>query len=70
MPHESVKQGSTVVQSVTFVKPFLLILKLLEIILIKVLVKMVFRLLPCWVYLKKKIEPKCHNGQYGKYCIF
>lgn len=47
MPRESVKQGSAVVQTVTFVKPFLLILKLLEIIIIiKVLVKMVFRLLP------------------------
>lgn len=46
MPRESVKQGSAVVQTVIFVKPFLLILKLLEIIIIKVLVKMVFRLLP------------------------
>lgn len=38
------KQGSAVVPTVIFVKPFLLILNLLEII--KVLVKMVFRLLP------------------------
>lgn len=51
MPCESVKQGSAVIQTVIFVKPFLLTLKLLEIILIKVLVKMVFRLLPCRVYL-------------------
>lgn len=64
MPRESVKQGSAVVQTVIFVKPFLLTLKSLEII--KVLVKMVFRLLLCWVYLKNKFEPKCHNGQYGK----
>lgn len=65
MPHESVKQGSTVVQSVIFVKTFLLILKLLEIILINVLVKIIFRLLPCWVYLKINLSQNVIMGNMG-----
>lgn len=70
MPRESVKQDSVVVQTVTFVKPFLLILKLLEIILIKVLVKMVFRLLPCWVYLKINLSQNVTMGSMGSTASF
>lgn len=65
MPRESVKQGSAVVQTVIFVKPFLLILKLLEIILIKVLVKMVFRLLPFQIYLKINLSQNITMGNMG-----
>lgn len=68
MPHESVKQGSTVVQSVIFVKPFLLLLKLLEII--KVLVKMVLRLLPCRVYLKINLSQNVIMGNMGSPASF
>lgn len=70
MPRESVKQGSAVVQTITFVKAFLLILKLLEIILIKVFVKMVFRLLACRVYLKINLSQNVTVGSTGSTASF